>query len=233
MELLLTSGGIRNQSIHDALVELLGKPIAESSALCIPTATHAIPGGAAHAWRLVNGQGRSPLCELSWGSLGVLELTALPSISPERWLPAIRETDALLVGGGDCLYLCYWLRRSGLADLFPSLPSRMVYVGVSAGSMALTSIGFRILREDFGGTIVGEAEDGRVPPGNEGALGLVDFSLLPHLDGDNPENSLANFEIVAATTSVPAYAIDDETAIKVSDGVVDVVSEGHWKLLNA
>jgi hypothetical protein len=30
--------------------------------------------------------------------------------------------------------------------------------------------------------------------------------------------------------SVPAYAIDDETAIKVVDDSVEVVSEGHWKL---
>jgi dipeptidase E len=85
MRFLLTSAGIKNPSIQDALVDLLGKPIAESSALCIPTATHGMPGGAAHAWRFISGrEPRTPMCELGWKSLGVLELTALPSIDEEH-----------------------------------------------------------------------------------------------------------------------------------------------------
>jgi dipeptidase E len=61
-------------------------------------------------------------------------------------------------------------------------------------------------------------------------LGLVDFTLLPHLDHpDMPDNSMADAERWAAGIPVPAYAIDDQTAIKVTDGVVEVVSEGHWK----
>ena len=121
MKFLLTSAGIKNTSIHDALVDLLGKPIAESNALCIPTAIYAFPGGAGMAWQLISGRAASPLCELGWKSLGVLELTALPSIEEEHWTPVVQETDALLVGGGDPLYLCYWMRQSGLADLLPSL----------------------------------------------------------------------------------------------------------------
>ena len=123
MRLLLTSAGIKNTSIHEALVDLLGKPIAESSALCIPTASYAHPmAGPAAAWRFISGrEPRSPMCELGWKSLGVLELTALPSIDEEQWVPMVRETDVLLVNGGDPLYLCYWMRQSGLADLLPSL----------------------------------------------------------------------------------------------------------------
>ncbi len=91
MKLLLTSAGIKNPSIHDALVGLLGKPIAESSALCIPTATYAFPGGAGSAWRLISGRAATPLCELGWQSLGVLELTALPSIDENHWVPMVQE----------------------------------------------------------------------------------------------------------------------------------------------
>lgn len=69
MKLLLTSAGVKNKSIHDALVDLLGKPISESSALCIPTAIYAIPGGAVHAWRFFSGQATTPMCELGWKSL--------------------------------------------------------------------------------------------------------------------------------------------------------------------
>ena len=164
----------------------------------------------------------TPLCELGWKSLGVLELTALPSIDEEHWVPLVQETDALLVGGGDALYLCYWMRQSGLADLLPSLRRETVYVGVSAGSMVMTpSIG-----EEFVGW--------KPPTGGDRALGLVDFSLFPHLDHEDfPENSLADAERWAAGMPVPAYAIDDQTAIQVVDGTVEVVSEGHWKLFNA
>jgi dipeptidase E len=221
MRLLLTSAGIKNGSIHDALVDLLGKPIAESSALCIPTAAYAMPGGAGMAWRLICGAASTPLCELSWRSLGVLELTALPSIKEEHWVCMVQETDALVVGGGDILYLCYWMRQSGLADLLPSLRRETVYVGMSAGSMVVTP--------NFGEGYY----DRDAPTGSDSdrALGLVDFSLLPHLDHEKfPENSLANLERVAASIPVPTYAIDDQTAMKVTDGTVEVVSEGHWKL---
>src|SRR5215510_14340034 len=128
MKLLLTSAGIKNTSIHDTLVDLLGKPIDQSNALCIPTATYAFPGGAAGAWRIISGRASTPLCELGWKSLGVLELTALPSMNAEHWVPIVRETDALLVGGGDAPYLSYWMQQSGLADLLPSL-DETVWVG--------------------------------------------------------------------------------------------------------
>jgi dipeptidase E len=216
MRLLLTSAGITNTSIHDALVGLLGKPIAESTALCIPTATHAL-GRPELAWRFISGQEpRTPMCELGWKSLGVLELTALPSIDEEQWVPRAQETDALLVNGGDPLYLCHWMRQSGLAGLLPSLGA--VWVGLSAGSLVMTpSIG-----EDF--------VRWQPPTGGDGALGLVDFSIFPHLDHEDlPDNCMANAEKWAAGMPVPAYAIDDQTAIKVTDGAVEVVSEGHWK----
>ncbi len=220
MKLLLTSAGIKNDSIRHALVDLLGKPIAESSALCIPTANYAQFGGADHAWRFISGQEpETPMCELGWKSLGVLELTALPSINEALWVPLVRETDVLLVNGGDPLYLCYWMRQSGLADLFPELPHEMVYVGLSAGSMVMTpSIG-----EDFVGW--------KPPTGGDSTLGLVDFAIFPHLDNpDLPYNTLAHAEKWAVGMPVPSYAIDDQTALQVVDGVVEVISEGHWKL---
>lgn len=219
MKLLLTSAGIKNESINAALLDLLGKPVSESSALCIPTAVYAMPGGAGMAWQVISGRASTPLCELGWKSVGVLELTALPSIDEAYWVPMLRETDVLLVGGGDALYLCHWMQQSGVADLLPSLLGEAVYVGVSGGSMAL-------------GRNVGEEFVGWKPPaGDDRALGLVDFSIFPHLDHERfPENSLANAEAWAARVGAPAYAIDDQTAIKVTDDDVEVVSEGHWRL---
>ena len=220
MRLLLTSAGIKNTSIHDALVELLGKPIADSSALCVPTGSYAHPmAGPGRAWEFIAGrEPRTPMCELGWKSLGVLELTALPSIEKERWIPWVQETDVLLVGGGDALYLCHWMRQSGLADLLPSL-GQMVWVGLSAGSMVMTPR----IGEDF--------VQWRPPTGDDSTLGIVDFSICPHLAQEGmPGNSIEEGEQWAAGISGPAYAMDDETAIKVVDGTVEVVSEGHWKL---
>src|SRR5690348_6702312 len=113
MKFLLTSAGIKNPSIHQALVDLLGKPIAEANALCIPTAIYPFPGGPALAYRFISGATSNHLCGLGWKSLGVLELTALPSIPAEYWRAAVEATDALLVQGGDVLYLDRWMRESG------------------------------------------------------------------------------------------------------------------------
>ncbi|MBK8419282.1 peptidase E [Candidatus Villigracilis saccharophilus] len=217
MKFLLTSAGIKNASIQTALVDLLGKPIAESSALCIPTAIYPFSVGPSMAYRFISGLGPSPLTELGWKSLGVLELTALPSIKRENWVTPVEEADALLVFGGDVLYLCRWMRESGLAELLPSL-RKTVYVGVSAGSMVTAPI--------FGETY----DDPNAPFVIEQGLGLVDFALLPHLDHENhPESSTAKVERMAAKVPVPTYGIDDQTAIKVVDGVAEVISEGHWK----
>jgi dipeptidase E len=222
MKLLLTSAGVKNASIRDALVELLGKPIAEANALCIPTAGYGSPYGTpAGAWRFISGHSDQPMCELGWKSLGVLELTALPSIDEERWIPWVQETDVLLVNGGDALYLAHWMRQSGLADLLPSL-HETVYVGFSAGSMVLTPR----IGEDFVGW--------KPPSGDDSTLGVVDFSIFPHVDHpDLPENTMAEAERWAAGLAGPAYAIDDETAIKVTDVAVELVSEGHWKLFTS
>jgi dipeptidase E len=216
MKLLLTSGGVTNPSIRDALVGLLGKPIADSSALCIPTAEYGHPGCTPESvWRFISGRSPGPMCNLGWKSVGVLELTALPSIGPERWVPWVREADVLLVAGGDAMYLCHWMRQSGLADLLPSLPDT-VWVRLSAGSMVLTP------------RIGADFVNWTPPEGGDSTLGVVDFSIFPHL-GHLPDNTMAAAQRWAAEIAAPAYAIDDQTAIKVTDDGVEVISEGHWR----
>ena len=217
VRLLLCSAGINNPTIQDALVDLLGKPIAESNALCIPTAGYGSSYGPAGPWRFITGRS-VPMVGLGWKSVGVLELTALPSIDQERWVQWVREADVLLVNGGETLYLSHWMRESGLADLLPSLPE-IVYVGSSAGSMVLSPrIGQHFV-------------DWESPTDDDRTLGMVDFSIFPHLDHpDFPDQTMAAAERWATEIAGPAYAIDDNTAIKVTDGTAEVVSEGHWKL---
>jgi len=219
MKYLLTSGGVRNTSIHKALEELLGKPIAEASAVYIPTALWAKSVGPVMVARCIRGEPGGSLCGLGWKSLGVLELTAIPSIQSDDWVSLVQEADALLVEGGDALYLSHWMRQSGLADLLSTVRPEAVYVGLSAGSMVTTPR----IGEEFVGW--------QSPTGSDETLGLVDFSIFPHLDYPTfPENTLAHAEKWAAKLQAPGYAIDDQTAIQVVDGAVEVISEGHWKL---
>lgn len=219
MKLLLTSAGISNPSIHDALVRLLGKAVADSTALFVPTAIYPFRGGGDIARRVIRGTLGDPFCELGWKSLGLLELTALPSIKREQWVGMLEQTDALLMGGGDCQYLTYWMQQSGLAAMLPTLLQKTVYVGLSAGSMVMTR---------FGTTHHGH----QLPPDSRKSLGLLDFAIHPHLDCEAmPDNSLANLQALAATLPMPSYLIDDQTAIQVLDGQVEVISEGRWKLV--
>jgi dipeptidase E len=220
LRLLLTSAGVTNDTIRNALVELLGRPIGDCNALCIPTAMYGHPwvGPGVKTWEFIAGRSDNPMVDLGWQSVGVLELTALPSIPAERWVPQVRKADVLLASGGDAVYLGHWMRQSGLADLLPSL-DETVWVGMSGGSMVMTPR----IGEDFVGW---QPPDG----GDDRTLGLVDFSIFPHLDDAAlPENTMADAERWAAGIGGPAYAIDNETAITVTDGTAEVVSEGHWK----
>jgi dipeptidase E len=193
---------------------MMGKPIAEATALFVPTAEQ--PLGPFFV-----GRSAQSLLQKEWKAFGVLELTALPSIPQEAWLPHLEAADVLLVGGGDPLYLCYWIQQSGLADRLRDL-RETVYVGMSAGSMVLAP------------HIGQEFVNWRPPTGGDSdqTLGLVEFAMFPHLDNpDLPKNTLAVAEKWAAKLTVPGYVVDDETAIKVIDGAVEVISEGHWQLL--
>jgi len=217
VKLLLTSAGIKNPPIRDALVDLLGKPIEECDALAIPTASYG-HNSFAGARRFVAGESHCPMVELGWKSVGLLEVSALSTLARGGWVAAIEAADVLLANGGDSLYLAHHMRESGLADLLPTLDT--VWVGFSGGSMVMTPR----IGDDF--------KVWEPPSGGDRALGFVDFAIFPHLDHpDLPENTMADAERWFAGLDIPAYAIDDDTAIVWVDGEVEVVSgTGHWKL---
>jgi dipeptidase E len=213
VKLLLTSGGITNPTLHAALEDLLGKPVAEARALVVPTAEYGhVMCTPESALRFVEGQSR-----FGWGSVGLLELTALPTMVRERWVAWVEAADVLYADGGDATYLAHWMRASGLADLLPALADT-VWVGVSAGSMVMTP---RIGTDFIAWAPAGE---------DDRTLGVVDFSIFPHLGhAMMPDNTMAEAERWAAGIGNPSYAVDDATAIRVVDGEVEVVSEGEWR----
>jgi dipeptidase E len=236
MKLLLTSNGISNPTIERALVELLGKPIADANALFVATGMYPYPGGPGYAWNAIASKAR----QIGWKSVGNLELSVLPSIDKDVWQPTVAAADAIHVFGGDPVFLAYWMRASGLAEV---IGPRTVYVGTSAGSMAAsTTIGemFTERRRARGEELTSEAV---VLPDRDTArtfvmahgMGWVDFALIPHYNApeQHDDASLINAKVWAAKIAIPTYAIDDHTAVKISDGNVEVVSEGKWQLFPA
>jgi len=171
---------------------------------------------------------------LGWKAYGVLVLTALPSLLEEHWLPTVEAADVILVGGGNTGYLSHWLHASGLARRLPEWLKNKVYVGISAGSMVVThSLNVDRERLERTGVYDDDEYDEAAPPGagSDKPLGLVDFVVRPHLNADYfPAVTLENVERWATKVKVPLYAFDDQTALKVLDGQVEVISEGEWRL---
>ncbi|UNK72348.1 Type 1 glutamine amidotransferase-like domain-containing protein [Microbacterium sp. H1-D42] len=219
MKLLLTSGGVTNTSIQEELERMLGKPVADANALVVPTAQwgHPMCGPLSARGTVAGIPPWGGMTALGWKSVGMLELTALSSIGAERWIPWVRDADALLVDGGDATYLCHWMRESGLAGLIPELDDT-VWVGVSAGSMVMTPrIGDDFVR--WQGAV------------DDTVLGLVDFSIFPHI-GVFPDNTFPEAERWAREIGGPCYALDDQSAIAVEGKRVNVISEGEWRRLD-
>ncbi|MFX4307072.1 peptidase E [Exiguobacterium sp. A1_3_1] len=216
MDYLLTSGGVQNPSLHKALREMLRKPIEKCHAIAITTASYALGRGMALAVNFIQGKDEVPMVDLGWKSVGLLELSAVSVIDPAIWQPAVEQADVILVNGRDPLFLHHWFVESGFDRLLPQLTG--VYVGMSAGSMVLTPR----IGTDF-------VEWKKTPEQSDATLGLVDFSIFPHLDHPQlPDNHLQVAESWAETLTNPAYAIDDATAIRVIGSNVDVISEGKW-----
>ena len=233
MKALLTSSGVTNDAIRSALTDLLGRPVAECTAVHVPTAVYGLPDGPGYATEMTRYWDA-----LGWAELGTLELTALPSLPEELWRPALEAADAILVAGGNSGYLSHWAHRTRFAELLPGLLDRAVYVGVSAGSCLLTpAYHYHEQRLAETGVYYDDEYDEAAPAGagDSRALGLVGVHLRPHLNSTDfgVDLSAAAMERAAARVDGPLYAIDDQTALVVEDGDIRVVSEGDWLLFNA
>jgi dipeptidase E len=228
VKLLLTSAGISNDAIRRALEELLAKPLSQSRAVYVPTAIHAVPDGVEYGWEM-----QQSVVPAEWANFGILELTALPNLPRTHWLPSLAAADAILFGGGNTPFLSYWVRHSGVVDVLPGLLESAVYVGVSAGAL-LAGSHFRIdpgrlEREGvYDDDLYGDAAP--IGFGSAETLGLVDFTVIPHLD--SPDFDDMSLDRIQQKTAAPAYVLDDQSAVMVNDGRVTVVSEGTWHYLS-
>jgi dipeptidase E len=215
MKLLLTSNGLANQSIAQALFDLVGKPASETTIVFIPTAMNVATGD--KGWFIndlnnIKKQG----CKF----VDIVDISALPR---EVWQPKIERGDVLFFSGGNTYHLMYWLKESGLAGLLPELLKTRVYAGISAGSMVtnpsltLTSSNKKIYyEENFGYR-------------SEEALNFVDVYVRPHFNSTgHPLVNKEYIEQIAKETGKAIYALDDESALKIIDGQVEVITEGEY-----
>ncbi len=218
MKLLLTSSGITNKSIENALLELAGKPFGELHLTFVPTAANIEKGD--KSW-LVDDMNN--FRKLNFASFDIIDISA---VSKDIWLPSFQKADVLVFGGGNVYYLLKWLKKSGVEDILPGLLKTKVYVGISAGSM-VTAKNFSLSRSN-----ILYYEETKTLKNTKG-LGFVDFEIRPHLNSEwFPKVRIPYLEKLAKETSNTFYVIDDNTAVKVVDKKISVVSEGKWKKFN-
>jgi dipeptidase E len=236
MKLLLTSSGLRNESLREALGSLLDKLAGECKCVYIPTSYHAAGGDVSWLVEEIN-----TFHALGWEEFAMLDIAVKSAWDRGLWWPKIEEADVIVMGGGNAPYLSYWLQRSGLFEALPELLKNKVYVGVSAGSMMLTAgivssvIGQTDNPEDWGG--LGGRRPSAYPAEQQSdkTLELVDFLFRPHWHKPDPRYENLTEEAVRRAYRYfqkPIYLVDDQTAIKVVDSKVEVVSEGEWVLID-
>ena len=218
MRLLLTSSGITNKSIEKALLELLEKPFEKSHLVFVPTAANVEKGD--KTW-LVNDMNN--FRKLGFASFDVIDISV---VSKDIWLPSFRKADVLVFGGGNVKYLSDWIKKLDLKDTLTELLETKVYVGISAGSMVTAkNVSFS------SASILYYEKTGNLK--KHKGLGFIDFELWPHLNSSwFPKVTLNFLEKLAKDTSNTFYAIDDNTAIKVVNQKISIISEGEWKKFN-
>jgi len=218
MKLLLTSSGVKNKSIAKALAELVEKPVKDSSIAFIPTAANVEAGS--KDWLITD---LHNLVQEGYKSVDIVDISAL---SKEQWEPRIKEANILFFGGGNSFHLMYWLNKSGLAKMLPGLLKTRVYVGISAGSMVTSkdlslSQSQRLYYEDLDRT-----ED-------MAGMDFIDFYVRPHLNSPYFKKIRKEYlEELAKEIPETIYALDDDSALKVVDGKVEVISEGEYLVFN-
>jgi len=217
MKLLLTSGGLANKTIINALRDLIGKDFIDSKLVFIPTASNIEEGD---KWWLINDL-------LKFKELGfkMIDIVDVAAVSDKIWMPRIENAEVIVVGGGNTSYLMEQIKKSGLAASLPNLLKSRVYVGISAGSMVVSpNLKEKEMQRLYEEPII----EGNLNKG----LGFVDFLVVPHMNSPHFPRAAELIDEVAKDIKISFYAVDDQTAIKVNDNKTEVVSEGKWKRFN-
>ncbi len=206
MKLMLTSSGITNPSLAKALKTLVKEDL---KIAFIPTAAN--NKGGDKDW-LINDLAN---CR----KIGEVDIVDISALKKNDWLSRLKWANVIFLGGGDTVYLMDWIVKSGLVEELPSLLKTRVYAGISAGSIVLNKK-LSASREFLYGD---ETKDS--PKG----LGYVDFYVRPHLNSAHYPKLRDEFlKELAPKFDGDLYALDDNSAIILNEGKIEVVSEGKW-----
>ncbi len=214
MKLLLTSNGLSNQSIANALFELTGKPASETTLVFIPTAMNVARGS--KDWFI------NDLYNIKKQGFKFIDIVDISALPKEVWLPKIESGDVLFFSGGNNYHLMYWLKESGLFELLPELLKTRVYAGISAGSIVTNP---SLAYSNSGKKEYYENQFGYK---DDTALNFVDFYTYPHYNSPKHFSRREILENVAKETGKTVYGLDDESALKVVDDEVTVITEGEY-----
>lgn len=230
MRLLLTAESIHNKTIERALRELLEKPSRECKLVYITTSQNAAVGD--KSWFIEN---VNNAYNVGWKSFELIDIAAMIDLPKEMWWDRIEAADVIFMGGGANFYLGYWLERSGLMQALPRLLKSKVYVGSSAGSMILSktimTASQPLKRLAAGANNVSLQELGPEGQRSPNSLQLVDFAIRPHYTSTNyPYITDGLLQKTADEANCKIYALDNDSALKITDETVEIVSEGRWKI---
>lgn len=218
MKLLLTSDGLTNKLIAQTLFELVDKKPEDTSLVFIPTASNIEMGD--KDW-LIN-----DLINIRKQNFKSISITDISAVPENIWKPQMEEADILFFEGGNSYHLMEWMNKSGLAKILPELLKTKVYVGLSAGSM-VTGKDLALIQSQI---LYGEDWERKE---DMAGLNFVDFYFFPHLN--SPYFNLRKESIIRKAVKDihgKVYAMDDNSALKIVDGKIDIISEGKYLIFN-
>lgn len=213
MKLLLTSSGISKRSIAVALSQLVGKNPSETKVGFISTASNVEEGN--KDWyinQFLN------LWRFGFNTIDIVDFSA-PDVN---WQDRLRDVDIVFISGGNTFHLLNQARSTGFEKWLNQKKDSKVVVGSSAGTILMTPT-IEVAGLEPGPDV------NRAGIKDLTGLGWVDFEVEPHCDQ-------GRFEVVeqyAEGRDSKVYAIDDQSAIVVTDNKIEVVSEGSWKLFSS
>ena len=218
MKLFLTSSGITNKTLENTLLRMLNKPFNEASVVFVPTASNIEKGD--KGWLIDN------LVQLKTLNFKQIDIVDISAVSESIWKPKLQEADVMFFGGGDPNYLMEWFNKTNMTNILSELLKSKIYVGISAGSMVTNpDLSLKASQELYG--------DDLTRTENMKGLGLVDFYFFPHLNSEYFINlRKEKIESLSKKIKGKIYVADDESAVMVVDGKVEIVGEGECLMFN-
>ena len=222
MKFLLMSQAVENESIKQALLDLVGKPFAEANVLMVTTASNAAFGDKRWLIRMFN-----QFDSLGFAKIDIIDFAGLPE---DAWLPQFEAADVLMFTGGNTTHLAYEMGRANMKQHLEKLLGTRVYASNSAGSI-VTGASLAMVNEEDYAYAPSRIDDLKAAT----SLGYHGLHIRPHWKNPGHSRSTESWveaKIAENNITDPVYLLDDQSALKIDGDQLKVVSEGEWKVYN-